>query len=60
MPRWEDRPPAYAFTGGDAEMDASLRRMREAEDALAASRRPVMNRELIAYLERAMAVLGAA
>ena len=48
-----------AFTGGDPEMYASLRRMRENEDALSASR-GLMDADLVAYLERAIAALRAA
>jgi MerR family transcriptional regulator, thiopeptide resistance regulator len=48
-----------AFTGGDPEMYASLRRMRENEDALSASR-GLMDGDLVAYLERAIAALRAA
>jgi DNA-binding transcriptional MerR regulator len=46
----------HAFTGGDPEMYESLRRMRENEDPLAASR-GLMDGDLIAYLERAMEAL---
>ncbi len=49
----------HAFTGGDPEMYASLRRMRENEDALSASR-GLMDGDLMAYLERAIAALRAA
>jgi DNA-binding transcriptional MerR regulator len=48
-----------AFTGGDPEMYASLRRMRENEDALSASR-GLMDGDVMAYLERAIAALRAA
>jgi DNA-binding transcriptional MerR regulator len=47
------------FTGGDPEMYASLRRMRENEDALSASR-GLMDGDLVAYLERAIAALRVA
>ena len=40
-------------------MYASLRRMRENEDALSASR-GLMDADLVAYLERAIAALRAA
>jgi MerR family transcriptional regulator, thiopeptide resistance regulator len=49
----------HAFTGGDPEMYASLRRMRENEEPLSASR-GLMDGDLVAYLERAMAALRAA